>query len=92
MLSIWNRSKICYLVMSYDIVDSVNIFQEVYRLIILLKINPFLNKPWFLCVCSTRLLKTLLENRSVFYPLGELSVICIKFEIGICILFQFGRV
>ena len=45
--------------------------------------NPFPNSPWFLCVCSTSLLKTLLEKEkllimsnfsfsySVFYPLTE---------------------
>ena len=66
--------------------------------------NPFPNKPWFLRVCSTSLLKTLWENEkllvtsvfsfshSVFYPFGELSAIFIKFEIVVCKLFQFGRV
>ena len=45
-------------------------------------INPFPNKPWFLRVCSTSLLKTLWErvkllimsnfsfSHSVFYPFG----------------------
>ena len=67
-------------------------------------LNPFPNKPWFLCVCSTSLLKTLQEkekllepnnfsfSHSVFYPFGKLSVIFIKFEIVVCKLFQFGRV
>ena len=67
-------------------------------------INPFPNKPWFLCVCSTRLLKTLLEKEkllvtsnfsffySVFYPFGELSAIFIEFKIVVCRLFQFGSV
>ena len=67
-------------------------------------VNPFPNKPWFLCVCSISLLKTLCEKKkllvtsnfsfshSVFYPFGELSAIFIKFEIVICKLFQFGRV
>ena len=53
-------------------------------------LNPFPNKPWFLCVCSTSLLKTLWEKKkllimsnfsfslSVFYPFGELSDIFIK--------------
>ena len=66
--------------------------------------NPFPNKPWFLSVCSTSLLKTLWEkekllvtssfsfSRSVFYPFGELSAIFIKFEIVVCKSFQFGRV
>ena len=67
-------------------------------------INSFLNKPWFLCVCSTSLLKTQWDkekllvtsnfsfSHSVFLPFGELSAIFIKFEIVICRLFQFGRV
>ena len=63
--------------------------------------NPFPNKPWFLRVCSTSLLKTLWEkekllatsnfsfSRSVFYPYGELSSVFIKFEIVFFKLFQF---
>ena len=66
--------------------------------------NPYPNKPWFSCVSSTRLLKTLWEkekllvtsnfsfSHSVFYPFGELSFISFKFEIVICKLLQFGRV
>ena len=50
---------------------------------------PFPNKPWFLRVCSTSLLKTLMEKKkllvtsnfsfsiSVFYPFGQLSAIYI---------------
>ena len=69
-----------------------------------LKFNPFPNKPWFLSVCNTSLLKTLWEkekllvtsnfsfSHSVFYPLGELCAIFIKFEIVVCKYFQFGRV
>ena len=52
--------------------------------------NPFPNKPWFLCVYSTSLSKTLWEeekllvrsnfsfSHSVFYPFGYLSAIFIK--------------
>ena len=55
-------------------------------------VNPFPNRPWFLCVCSTSLLKTLQEKEkllvtrnfsfahSVFYPSKELSAIFIKTE------------
>ena len=55
-------------------------------------LNPFPNKPWFLRVCSTSLLKTLWEkekllvtsnfsfSHSVFYPFEEPSSIFIKFE------------
>ena len=58
--------------------------------------NPFPNKPWFLSVCSTGLLKTLWEkekllltsdftfSHSVFYQYGELSAISIRFEIIVC--------
>ena len=67
-------------------------------------VNPSPNKPWFLCLCSTSLLKTLKVkekmlvmsyfsfSHSVFYPFGELSAIFIKFKIVVCKLFQFGRV
>ena len=67
-------------------------------------VNPFPNKPWFLCVCRTSLLKTLWEkekllvtsnfsfSHSVFYPFRELSAIFIQFEIVVCELFQLGRV
>ena len=69
----------------------------------MLSINPLPNKPWFLRVWRTSLLKTLWEKKkllvtsnfffshSVFYPPGELPVIFIKFEI-VCKLFEFGRV
>ena len=65
---------------------------------------PFPNKTWFLCGCSTSLLKTLWEKEklpvssnfsffhNVFYPLGELYAIFIEFEIVVCKLFEFGRV
>ena len=67
-------------------------------------LNPFPNKPWFLRVCSTSLLKILWEkekllltsnftfSHSVFYPFGELSAISIEFKIVVCKLFQFGSV
>ena len=66
--------------------------------------NPFQNKPGFLRVCSTSVLKTLWEkekllvtsnfsfSHSVFYLFGELSAIIIKFEIVVCKLFVFGCV
>ena len=65
--------------------------------------NPFPNKPWFLRVCSTNLLKTLWEkekllvmsnfsfSRSVFYLFRELPAIVIKSEIVVCKVFQFGK-
>ena len=66
--------------------------------------NPFPNKPWFLCVCNTSLLKTLREkekllvtsnfslSHSVFYPFEELSSTFIKFENDVSSVFQFERV
>ena len=66
--------------------------------------NPIPNKPSFLRVCSTSLLKTLWEKKkllvtsnfsfshSVFYPFRERSSIFIEFDIVICKRFQFGRV
>ena len=66
--------------------------------------NPFPNKPWFLRVCSTSLLKTPWEkekllvtsnfsfSHSVFYLFRELTAVFITFEIVVCKLFEFGRV
>ena len=66
-------------------------------------LNPFPNKPWFLCVCCTSLLKTLWEkekllvmsnfsfSHSVFFQSRDLSAIFIKFVV-VCKLFQFGGV
>ena len=74
-----------------------------WQLIKILLFNPFPNKPWFLRVCSTSLLKTLWEKEkllatsnfsfslSVFYPSGEFSAFFVKLENIICKLFQFGR-
>ena len=69
-----------------------------------LSVTHFPNKPWFLRVCGTSLLKTLWEKKkllvvssfffchSVFYPFIELSAIFFKFRIVACKFFQFGRV
>ena len=66
--------------------------------------NPFPNKPWFLLVFSSSLLKTHLEkekllvtsnfsfSHSVFYLFRELSGIFMKFEIVINKVFDCGRV
>ena len=66
--------------------------------------HPFPNKPWFLRVCSTSLLKTLWEkekllvtsnfsfSQSVFCHFRKLSTIFINFKIVIWKLIQFGRV
>ena len=67
-------------------------------------INPFPNKPGFLRVYRTSLLKTLPEKkksletskfsytRSVFYLFWELPAIFKKSRIVVCKLFRFGRV
>ena len=67
-------------------------------------LNPFPNKPWFLRVCNTSLLKTLREKEKllvtsnfcfslrVFYLFEELSANFIKFEIVVCKIFLYGRV
>ena len=67
----------------------------------LLLISPFPNKPCFLRVCSTSLLKTLREkekllvtsnfsfSHSVFYLFGKLSTIFILLKIVVCKLFQY---
>ena len=67
-------------------------------------LNPFPNKPCFLCVCSTSLLKTLWEKEKllitsnfsfsyiIFYLFEELSAILIIFKIVVCKLYQFGKV
>ena len=63
-----------------------------------LAVNLFPNKPWFLRVCSRKLLKSLWEkekflvmsnfsiSHSVFYPFGEFSAIFIKCKIVVCTL------
>ena len=62
----------------------------------------FQNKPWFLRVYSTSLLKSLWGkekllvtskfslSHSVFCPTGDLSAFFIKLKIVVCKLFQFG--
>ena len=68
------------------------------------KINPFPEKPLFLRVCSTSLLKTLWEkekvlvtsdfsfSHSISIRLENTSAIFITYEIDVCKLFQFGKV
>ena len=70
---------------------------------LIIDLTPFANKPWFLRVCSTSLLKTLWEkekllvtsnfsfSHSVFYPFRELSTIFINFKIVVCKLFLLGE-
>ena len=78
----------------------LDFFPFMYRL----SFHPFPNKPLFLGVCSTSLLKTLWVkekllitsnfsfSHSVFYPLKEFYSNFIKLKIVVCKIFQFGRV
>ena len=45
--------------------DSIVCVVKVVKLSHYLLFNPFSNKPWFLSVCSTRLLKTLWEKEKI---------------------------
>ena len=45
-------------------------------------VNPFLNKPWFLSVCSTSLLKTLGEK--------EKLLVMSNFSFSHCVFYLFG--
>ena len=67
------------------------------------RVNPFPNNPWFLCTCSSSLLKTLWEKEKLlithaqhflFVPtvFTTLSAISIKFKIVACKVFHFVRV
>ena len=67
-------------------------------------INFFPNKPWFLRVCCTSLLKTQWEkekmpvtsifsfSHSVFYSIKEINHHFSNFQFVICKCFQFGHV
>ena len=96
--TLWKKVKLLKM-------SNFTFFHNVFYAIWTLKsFNPFPNKSWFLCVCSTSLLKTLWErekllvksnfsfSHSVFYPFEKLSTIFNKFEIVVCKLFWFGRV
>ena len=54
----------------------VNTCQNMY------KMNPFPNKPWFLCACSTSLLKTLWEKKKL--------LIMSNFSFSHCVFYPFG--
>ena len=67
-------------------------------------VNPFPNKPWFLRVYGTTLLKTLWEkekmlvtsifsfSHSVFYSVKEINHHFSNIQIVVCKCFQFGHV
>ena len=73
-------------------VEAFHPFPPVFKKHLSYYFNPFSNKPRFLCVFSTSLLKTQWEKEKllvtsnfsfsycVFYPLGGLSGILIKSE------------
>ena len=52
MLSIWNSLKFCHV---------AKLVTNNYPA----SLNPFPNKAWFLCVCSTSLLKTILGKGDI---------------------------
>ena len=93
------QQKVEYIKSLYEVKITMHIL---YHTVV--SFNPFPNKPWFLRICSTRLLKTLWKkvkllvtsnfsfSHSVFYPFGELSAIFIKFEVVVCKLFRSRRV
>ena len=82
----------------------LTIFTSSTQNILLKRFNPFPNKPRFLRVSTTNLLKTFWEKekllvtsnfsffQSVFYPFEELAALFIQFEIVVCKLFGFRRV
>ena len=91
-LIIWRINYYCFVYYLLLVFLAIQVLESLQYL------NPFLNKPWFLCVCNTSLLNTLWEKEkllravspfpnSVYYPFGELSAIFIKFEIVICWLY-----
>ena len=55
--------------------------------------NPFPNKPWFLCVCSTSLWKTLWEKEKLLVTcLYNFLPFSLQFRTVVSKPFQFGRV
>ena len=107
------ETVICLFILNSEVPQSITASQsqiiisvviDIYAFLTLLYgyFNPFPNKPWFLRVYSTSLLKTLWEkekllvtsnfsfSHSVFYPFGELSAFFIELKIVVCKLFQFG--
>ena len=77
---------------------AVGVWEQKISFCMMMDLTHFPNKLWFLCVCSTSLLKTLWEkekllvtsnfsfSHSIFYLSGELSAIVV------CKFFEFGRV
>ena len=67
-------------------------------------LNPFPNKPWFLWIYSTSLLKTLWEkekmlvtsifsfSHSVFYSIRKINHHFSNIQLVVCKCFQFGHV
>ena len=80
------------------------IFSTLFPPIFSTLLNPLPNEPWFSCVCSISLLKTLWEkekllvtsnfsfSHSVLHSFRGLSAIFLEFKFVVCKLFQFGRV
>ena len=95
------RKQFTYFLQLYHRIPT---FKDAEKEALLKTFKPFQNKPCFLHVCSTSLLKILWKkekllvtsnfsfSHSVFSPFEDLSSIFIKIEIIVCKLFQFGRV
>ena len=88
---VWERVKGLY----YFNVNSLTLFTFVnYR-----AFNPFPNKPLFLRVCSTSLFENTVgkgeiacHEQFLLFAQCFLSAIFIKYEVGVCKVFQFGCV
>ena len=83
---------------------NIECYEDVKSIVVTFYVNPFQNKPWFLLVCSKRLLKNTVGKGEIahneqfllfsqcFLPVEELSAVFIRFEIVVCKLSHFGRV
>ena len=99
---VYETKYVIYMYYVQAILSLVMVFNNMMKILVFY--NPFPNKPWFLRVCSTSLLKTIWEkeklliitnfslSHNVFYQFEDLFSIFINFEIVICKLFHFGRV
>ena len=94
----------CLNVPYLDFLCSNRIKKIFFTFILQFSFNPFPNKPWFLHVYGTSLLKTLWEkekmlvtsifsfSNSVFYSIKEINHQLSNTEFTVCKCFQFGNV
>ena len=83
---------------------SHNVFYPIKELLVVFGFNPFPNKPWFLRVSRTSLLKTLWEkekllvtsnisfSHNVFYSIKAINHLFGNIQFVVCKYFQFGHV